>query len=302
MIRYIKNKDINKVKWDSCIKNSSLELIYNYSWYLDIVALDWDALIEGDYESVMPLPWRKKFGIQYIYTPLFVQQLGISTTKESVNVELFLKSIPHQFKFIELNLNEENTISNLKTSSISKHNYKLNIEKEYSDIRKGYNRNCKRNISKAERCKFFVSNEVSASKFRKFVFDSLEEQLNGVSNKDFDILEQLVNEVIRREKGEIVGLFDSRKELHAVGFYMFSKDRLIFSVCASSLYGKANQAMSKLVDSQIQKYAKKFYWYDFSGSNDKGIAYFNSTFGAEPETYLAVTFNRLPGILKFLKK
>jgi hypothetical protein len=46
-------------------------------WHLDRTAVVWDALVWGDYEFVMPLPVRKKWGIQYVYQPLFCQQLGI---------------------------------------------------------------------------------------------------------------------------------------------------------------------------------------------------------------------------------
>ncbi len=38
-------------------------LIYAKSWYLDIVADQWDALVENDYEKIFPLVHRKKYGI-----------------------------------------------------------------------------------------------------------------------------------------------------------------------------------------------------------------------------------------------
>ena len=35
-IKYVKHKDIDKVKWDACIDNAPNALIYAYSYYLDV--------------------------------------------------------------------------------------------------------------------------------------------------------------------------------------------------------------------------------------------------------------------------
>ena len=67
MIRYLKNHEINTEKWDECIMNAFNGIVYAYSWYLDIVHETWDALIEGDYERVMPLPVSEKCGVSYIF-------------------------------------------------------------------------------------------------------------------------------------------------------------------------------------------------------------------------------------------
>ena len=77
MIRYIPHHEIDKSLWDRTITNAVNGSICALSWYLDIVAGTWDALVEGDYENVMPLPWRKKGGIRYIHQPRFTQQLGL---------------------------------------------------------------------------------------------------------------------------------------------------------------------------------------------------------------------------------
>ena len=58
---FLKHDKIDKVKWDNCISRSVNGHIYARSWYLNIVSPDWDALIEGDYEAVMPLTWKRKF-------------------------------------------------------------------------------------------------------------------------------------------------------------------------------------------------------------------------------------------------
>ena len=70
-IRYVTQEFINKSLWDQCIKKAVNGRVYAYSWYLDIMADNWDALIIGDetYETVFPLTYRSKYGISYLYQP-----------------------------------------------------------------------------------------------------------------------------------------------------------------------------------------------------------------------------------------
>ena len=72
MIRKVSRKKLEVEKYDACIANSIQANVYGYSWYLDVVADNWDVLVLNDYEAVMPIPWRRKFFIKYVYTPLRV--------------------------------------------------------------------------------------------------------------------------------------------------------------------------------------------------------------------------------------
>src|SRR3972149_10763281 len=102
MIHYLKHNEIDKQKWDNCIDTCVNNIIYAYSWYLDIVCPDWNALVKNDYEYIMPLTAGKKYGIEYLYPPYFAQQLGVFS-KEKISqefVEEFLNSIPSDYKFM----------------------------------------------------------------------------------------------------------------------------------------------------------------------------------------------------------
>src|ERR1044071_9207251 len=88
-IQYLTYKEIDKVKWDACIDNADNGLIYAYSFYLDHLALHWDALVFNDYEIVMPLTWNKKYGIYYLYQPFLTAQLGVFG--KNISEEIFSK-------------------------------------------------------------------------------------------------------------------------------------------------------------------------------------------------------------------
>ena len=80
-IAFLKNKEIDRGKWDRCIENSCNGTLYAMSWYLDAVAENWDALITGDYETVFLITYIKRLGINILYTPDCIQQLGIFSKK-----------------------------------------------------------------------------------------------------------------------------------------------------------------------------------------------------------------------------
>lgn len=72
MIQFVQNADIIKKKWDDCIAHSVNERIYAYSWYLNIVAPNWDALIMDDYQAVFPVVHQKKW-VFHILTNLYLR-------------------------------------------------------------------------------------------------------------------------------------------------------------------------------------------------------------------------------------
>jgi hypothetical protein len=121
-----------------------------------------------------------------------------------------------------------------------------------------------------------------------------------MTNAEVLLLESITKECIDRGVGEIVCVRSPRGNINAAGSFLFSGDRLIFSVCASTPEGHKNQAMHFLVNHQINQYAGRHSILDFSGSEIKGIAYFNSTFGAKPVTYPMYHRNRMPLLLKVL--
>ena len=76
-IQYLRHGQIDKTKWDACIESSSNGLVYGYSFYLDQMAGNWEALVMDDYKIGMPLTARKKYGIQYLAQPFLAAQLTV---------------------------------------------------------------------------------------------------------------------------------------------------------------------------------------------------------------------------------
>ena len=54
----------------------------------------------------------KKFGVNYLFQPFFVQQLGVfsKTPMTEGKLKVFLDVIPEKYRFCELRFNESNTL------------------------------------------------------------------------------------------------------------------------------------------------------------------------------------------------
>ncbi|MEQ1554762.1 MAG: hypothetical protein ABL929_11315, partial [Ferruginibacter sp.] len=124
-IKYFTYKDIDKTKWDACVINAHNSLIYVHSFYLDnCTNKNWDALILNDYEAVLPITFRKKIGIKYLYQPAFLQQAGIFSanvlSKELINE--FILLLMSKFKFAEINFNYATEVYNTKLLNVTNKN------------------------------------------------------------------------------------------------------------------------------------------------------------------------------------
>ncbi|MFN2457688.1 MAG: hypothetical protein ABR502_05760 [Chitinophagaceae bacterium] len=141
-IHYLRNAEINKKLWDECIDKSENGLIYGYSFYLDAMCTNWDALVLNNYEAVMPLPWRKKYGFFYLYYPFLTAQLGLFGRKvTSELLENFLNNIPAKFRYWDFPLNYKNVFTLSNFELIQRSNYVLDLSKGYEFICKNYRQN-----------------------------------------------------------------------------------------------------------------------------------------------------------------
>lgn len=300
-IHYVQNPGIDKVKWDRCISDASNGLIYGYSFYLDSMAENWDALVLGDYDAVMPLTWKKKYAIQYLYQPFLAAQLGVfgkAVTWEMVSA--FIKAIPTQFKFAEISMNSKNVPvypANLATDRI---NYLLHLEKPYEKLRAGYGENIRRNTRKAEQSGCHVDKGFAVEK----VIELATEQMKSQGNQEKDNIERfrsLFQYLHPREMAKTYGIFSAENKLLASAVFFFSHNRAYYILVGNHPDSKSTGASHALIDAFIKDHAGSNMILDFEGSDIPSLAQFYRSFGATEEKYPAVKINRLPFFLKWLK-
>lgn len=300
-IKYIKHSDIDEDKWNRCIDASLNCRIYAYSWQLDRAAPHWDALVLGDYAFVMPLPIRKKLGMSFLYQPLFSQQLGIYPTPSQDISNLFYSYLAMHFRYAEIQLNAGNVPGkNIdKTDFIARKNYLLPLGHSYKSIASFYSTNTQRNIAKAKKNDLHLVEGIRLESYLEFKLANLPP---GVSKADLHPLKNIIAFGQYKGFGEIYGVYTSGNELCAAVYFCRWKDRVIYFNAVSSDHGKTLGGMYFLIDQFIAKNAGKNLTLDFEGSMIPGVARFYAGFGATPETYFQLKFNRLPLPLKWIKR
>ena len=301
-ITCLKNNEIDKVKWDSCIHNANNGLIYGYSFYLDIMTKHWDGLILNDYEAVMPLTWNRKFGIYYLYQPFFTASLGVFGNIVSADiVNIFLDNIPGKYKYWDIYLNHANLFK-IKGYALSKRsNYVLDLNKSYTDIVSSYAENHRRNIKKAEKFGCIVEKNIP---IKKIIQLAKEQSLanSNVNNEDYNNFQKLFGKLNRQKQAETYGIYNNENTLLSGCVYFFSNNWAYYIFAVNHPDSKKSGASHFLINSFIKENAGKKLFLDFEGSNIKGVADFYSKFGAKEEKYPALKLNRLPAVLKMFKK
>jgi len=304
-IEYIKNKDIDYKKWDLCIQKAINGNIYAYSWYLDIVCKNWDALIYKDYEAVMPITFSSKLGINYMLQPLFSQQLGVFSSKiiSKKNILEFINAIPTKYKYVNINFNKYNKLDSEELKIKKNNNYELDLIPSYNNMQNKFSLNTVRNINKSKKSELtMVLNSCSVSTFVKFIKENAGEKVNNLTIQNFDIIKKIVSTALLKKCGTIFCVYNKLNELVSAAFFVFSHNKAIYLFASSTKEGKNLRAMFFLINEFIIKYSEKNLILYFEGSNIDGLSRFYKGFGAINCEYVNFKYNRLPFPLKFLKK
>ncbi len=298
-IRYLKHEEVDTDKWDHCLENAPNALIYGQSWYLDKICDRWDALVLGDYQYVMPLTYRQKLGITYLYQPLYCQQLGIFPTPTKEISQQFMARLAQRFLFAEINLNSMQLPVSGVGYYIERSNLLLWLSDAYETIAGNYSKHTRRKLKKAHKQQLSLVKSISAEEYMGFK----EMNLNvKQTKKDLQRLRNVLAFALTRSLGQIYGVYSASNQLCAAALFVRNKQRVTFLNAVSSPEGKESQAMYFLIDQFIAENAEKDYLLDFEGSMVPGVARLYSGFGATPEKYHRFKFNNLPWWIKWLKR
>lgn len=295
MIKYLKHSEIDFQKWDDCISHSFNGNAYAYSWYLDIVHQGWEALVENDYERVMPLTGNKKMGVDYLFQPYFTQQLGVFS-KSILNPAIVLKfvqAIPAHFKFVEIKLNSLNKITDKQYKLESNKNHILDLINEYPKIAAKYSTNTKRNLKKSQSVSQSLMKNIKPESVIQLFRENKGKEIHQWDDRHYSILSHLMYTAVYKGKGIVYGVFDSMNQLNAAAFFLKSNNRLIFLFSGSNQQARESASMTFLIDAIINEFAPSQLVLDFEGSNNAELARFYKGFGAKEVEYPSLQINRL---------
>jgi len=300
MIRYLKHDEVETEKWDDCISNSFNGRIYAYTWYLDMVNEDWEALVENDYDRVFPLTPGKKMGIHYLFQPRFTQQLGIFSRSilSEETIKNFIDAIPEKFRFTDINLNSFNPLESKPGIIELWLNHELDLINSYEKIASKYSSNLKRNLKKGTKSKVSLVNNIKPDNVINLFRQNKGRELVNLKDGDYQLLRRLIYVMIHKGIGEVIGAYNEMNELCAGAFFVRDNKKVIFYFSATDAYARDNAAMPMIIDTFIRDNAHSHLTLDFEGSNDTNLARFYKSFGAKELHYPHFRHNKLNPLFK----
>jgi hypothetical protein len=301
MIEYIKNHEIDREQWDNCIRNSPGIKPYAYSWYLDIMAPGWEALVDDDYDSVFPIPGSSRFGIKYVATPIFLQQLGaFSPDKPAENAIIeFLDFIPDFYRLIDLCVAQKCVNDGYKLTE--KANFELDLSKPYEKIRENFTHHCKRNVESASRKNPEIVTNIRPEELIDVFIMNRGKEIKGIKPRDYLRLKNLMDFCLKNKKGRIMGVRGSGKRIIFGMFTVETHGNITMLFVVNTNQSREKKIGYYVVNELIKENASTRKTLDFAGSSIPSIASFMESFGSKKVPFYRIYRNRLFWPVRMLK-
>jgi lipid II:glycine glycyltransferase (peptidoglycan interpeptide bridge formation enzyme) len=297
LINFITHNNIDKQKWNACISACNTPIIYAQSWYLDVVAPSWNALVLNDYEAVMPLPTARKI-FSVVYQPFFTQQLGVFGKAKASD---FIAAIPKKYRYVNVCLNENNSDVSGQYTLTPRTNFVLSLSSAYNELFAAYSSHCSRHVKKAMKQQLSVF-DVNNDEVVDFYVKEKGEATAPVTSSDYIRLKQLFSVINKHATLLSYQIKHPNGQVMAMAVFSVFKNRITYHLGAANEHGRKAGALYFLFDTVIKQNAGTNLLLDFEGSDISGIARFFEGFGAENRPYYRLVINKLPWPLSVLKR
>ena len=301
MIVYHNNNEIDREQWDNCIKNSPGVKPYAYSWYLDLMAPGWEALVDDDYDSVFPIPCSQRFGIQYVATPIFLQQLGAFSPDKPASKAImeFLEYMPDNYRFIDLCVAQEIQRGGFKVTK--RDNFELDLSRSYEKIWENFSSHCKRNIESSAKKNPEIISDISPDEIIDLFIKNKGKEIRGIKSRDYQRLKNLMNFCLKNKKGRLIGVRGARKRLIFGIFLVETHGNKTLLFVVNSPQSREKRLGYFAVNELIRNYSSTRTVLDFAGSSIPSIASFMESFGSINVPFYRIYRNRLLWPVRMMK-
>jgi hypothetical protein len=305
-VSFLHRSEIPSQHWNVFIEASPQRIVYAYTWYLDVVASDWGALVcqtHDQWQAVMPIPLKKKWRNTTVQQPLFCQLLGVFCVQNApIEAEqALLTYLTQHFRYVSIYTGRFRTLPHAFPVAIEVTpccTHFLDLRVDYQQLCEHYLPDRRRNLrlAEAEGWTWQESNDLQPllQLFRQHHAAQIE---GGVGEWAYQILAKLYQTLRQKEMLTLCyALKDGQFEAGAM--FVISDGRIIYFFNAASDRGRKGNARTWLIDRMLQQYAGQDYVFDFESPMVNSIARFYESFGAKEEEYLRLRMNQLPFPLK----
>ncbi len=275
---------------------------YGYSWYLDSMAPEWEALAEENYESVFPLPGFKKYGIHYIATPVFTQRLGVysNNINKVTAISKFLDKIPDNYGLIDLCVGQD--VKNESFRVTVRTNFELDLSHPYDQLWNNFSNHCKRNIDASVRQKHELMQHIDPAELIGLYRINRGREIRNIKDHHYRHLFDLMSYCISNRKGRIIGVKNAGGKLIFGIFLVETDGNKIILLVVNTPESRDNRIGYYVVNELIKESAESQTILDFEGSSIPSVASFMESFGSKNVPYYRIYRNRLPWPIRMLKQ
>lgn len=289
MIRRLKSSDIDFDIYRERISKACQPNFYAQPDVLNERCEAWEILEKDDYQYIMPLPLKKKWGRWFVLMPLFVQQLGIFSEKDDSEVNTqFLHFLKHNYNVYTYNFNAGNVFTG---TFPDKKNYRIS-QTTYEDNYRKYFKGRKSAVKSAADLTFGeldLTEDVET--FLRINFRGLEKR------KDLLGFFRYLHFLRNWGSLKVFGVFENGR-VRSVACITWDQKTSYLLALVNESPARSN-APSKLVDSLLkQMLAERDF--DFMGGNIRGIEVFFKSFGAINQPYVALSYRKISLLKKMI--
>jgi hypothetical protein len=258
------------------------------------------GLVSDDYQKVMPVIPHKKWGFQGVMAPVFARQLGVfsDVPLSGETVSMFFDSIPPEYRFLEMPLNESNEVPENYLSEERK-NYLLPLDKEYNTIKSGYSDELSRVIEDGTTQGYLFQTQIKPETFVDFYVEHASKKIKGFQYKDKYSMLRIIYKALSYSIGSIMGVFEGNTMV-AASFFILHPQRIINVFPVFRTGQKGSDALAYLLDKTIQAHSNQRKYLDFGMPSPLISDSYARNFGAEEAKYSVIFKNELPGYIRLI--
>lgn len=266
-VRFVPREEIDKVKWNSCVHYAINGNIFGYIWYLDAMARQWDALVEGDYESVMPLCWQSHWWHgRVLRQPELIRQTDIYSIHvlSSGRVEAFWQALRERYKHINLCTDHASAPPpKFGKRQDALRNYQLSMLEPYELLAEKFSPSLMAQLSGIETAGFVPNNNLKPE--RVAAFYQQQDGRGSAARERFHGLQRIMYQALHRGWGFPTSIQNQAGELLAADFIGISHERLISLAPARLMHHpQSAQAQASLYYYLLKQHAGRPLLFDFN--------------------------------------
>jgi hypothetical protein len=262
-IRLVKKENLDKIKWNSCVHYALNGNVFGYKWFLDSVSKEWDALVEGDYESVFPL-FHTNFDYSNYHQKLIKESVIYSIHLLSQKrILAFIEAIPTNYKNIDIQFKNGIQLpanKNFELKQIKSHH--LFLQSPYDTIQNNYSETLKDSLNNAKHHKLKPISSLKPEKIAALFKE------NSTKSKEteaaFHAYQRIMYNAMHRGWGFASGIVDEKNNLIAAAFFIYSHGKILTLLAPETAKGKTLGALDLLFDFFIRNNAGRPQILDFN--------------------------------------